>query len=142
MRIDAPIGRSKHNIRAWATGNNARGELRDAQTYVTVLQRIGVVDDKASTEKGTYTFVECRPQTGRTHQIRVHVRSINHPIVCDALYAPNRIENDPTDNLGFTRLALHARSLAFVDQEGIQREIIAPYPVDFDQAIALIAKKN
>lgn len=130
--IDKPIGRSRENIRRWAVGKQARGELRDAYTSVTVLKRIGVEDEKGSTEKGTHTFVECRPKTGRTHQIRVHLKSINHPIVCDTLYAENR---EPA--LSFDRLALHARSLSFTDQEHTKVVIEAPYPPDFEKAVAI-----
>lgn len=130
--IDKPIGRSRDSVRKWATGNQARGELRDAYTHVTVLKRIGVEDEKGSTEKGTYTFVECRPKTGRTHQIRVHLKSINHPIVCDTLYAEKREKA-----LGFERLALHARSLAFVGLEQKKIFVEAPYPTDFEKAVAI-----
>lgn len=132
ISIDKPIGRSRENVRRWAVGTQARGELRDAYTAVTIIKRIGVENEKGSTEKGTYTFVECRPKTGRTHQIRVHLKSINHPIVCDPLYAEKREKA-----LGFERLALHARSLAFVDQEQKKIFVEAPYPTDFEKAVAI-----
>lgn len=130
--IDKPIGRSRDSVRKWATGNQARGELRDAYTSVKVLKRIGVQDEKGSTEKGTYTFVECRPKTGRTHQIRVHLKSLNHPIICDTLYAEKREKA-----LGFERLALHARTLRFVDTDGTEITVDAVYPADFENAVAI-----
>ncbi len=135
------IGRSRSNIRMWAVGNTARGELRHAETTFHVIHRIGVEDDKASTEKGTYTFVECRPKTGRTHQIRVHLRSINHPIVGDTLYGGKRVLQDHV-GCGFNRLALHARSIAFTDTNGDTIQVVAPYPPDFEHAVNSIAKKN
>lgn len=130
--IDSPIGRDSGNIRRWVTGRLARGVIREALTEVAVLKRFGdrTYEGKGSTEEGTYSFIEARPKTGRTHQIRVHLRSINHPIVADSLYAPKRPKE-----LGFLRLALHARSLTALAPDGEERTIIAPYPTDFEQAL-------
>ncbi len=140
--IDSPIGRDAGNIRRWVVGNLARGMMRDAVTHIQVLKRFGapmqgskrVVVAEApiggSTEKGTYSFVEARPRTGRTHQIRVHLRSINHPIVSDSLYAQKR---EPA--LGFTRQALHARELRLALPNGETKTVVAPYPEDFKRAL-------
>ncbi|HJW04505.1 MAG TPA: RluA family pseudouridine synthase [Azospira sp.] len=61
------------------------------------------------------TWVELEPETGRTHQLRVHLMSLGHPILGDALYAPPAIR-DQAD-----RLLLHAQSLAFAHPENGQR---------------------
>ena len=53
--------------------------MREAITYYKVI-----------TKKGGFSFVEVMPKTGRTHQIRVHFKAINHPIVSDSLYAPKK----------------------------------------------------
>jgi 23S rRNA pseudouridine1911/1915/1917 synthase len=119
--IDDPIGRSKKDFRQWMSGKSARGNLRSAETEFKVLKR---------SEKKDITFVEAYPKTGRTHQIRVHLKSINSPIVADSLYAPNR---DP--KLEFKRMALHAYSIRFKDLEGEVKEYIAEYPEDFKSAI-------
>lgn len=119
--IDSPIGRSKTDFRQWSAGKTARGEMRDAVTEFTVLKR---AEDK------TVTFVEARPKTGRTHQIRVHFKSIFHPVVADSLYAPGR-EN----MLGFERLALHARAVEFSDLSGKTVTYEAEYPEDFARAV-------
>ncbi len=132
MSIDAAIGRDSGDIRRWTTGRAARGLLREAHTDIEILKRFGdhEYDGKGSTEEGTYSFVEARPKTGRTHQIRVHMRSINHPVVADSLYAPKR---EPA--LGFTRLALHARELTLALPSGTSKTVQAPYPPDFAAAI-------
>jgi 23S rRNA pseudouridine1911/1915/1917 synthase len=83
--------------------------------------------------KDGFSFVEAEPRTGRTHQIRVHFKAIGYPIVSDTLYASTR----PLA-LGFTRAALHARSLAFRGRGGKEVSAIAPYPADFENAISLI----
>lgn len=119
--IDSPIGRSKTDFRQWSAGKTARGEMRDAVTEFTVLKR---AEDK------TVTFVEARPKTGRTHQIRVHFKSIFHPVVADSLYAPGREKM-----LGFERLALHARAVEFSDLSGKTVTYEAEYPEDFARAV-------
>lgn len=122
--IDRPIGKSRSDFRKWSAQRGARGELRPAITDFTVLTR---GDD--------VTFVEARPRTGRTHQIRVHFKAINHPVVCDSLYAPNH-----GAVLGFNRLALHAYAIEFKTLKGESRKITAPYPEDFSKAIQEIKK--
>jgi len=132
QEISGAIGRDSGNIRRWVVGKTARGTMREAVTNITVLKRFGdkKYDGKGSTEDGVYSFVEARPKTGRTHQIRVHLRSINHPIVADSLYAPKRPQA-----LGFTRLALHARELTLALPSGNTHTVTAPYPADFEGAL-------
>jgi 23S rRNA-/tRNA-specific pseudouridylate synthase len=81
-----------------------------------------------------FSYVEVKPKTGRTHQIRVHFKAINHPVVCDILYAK---EKKPA--LGFTRLALHARSIEFRLVSGENLKIEAPLPNDFVSALSLFS---
>jgi 23S rRNA pseudouridine1911/1915/1917 synthase len=120
--IDRPIGRSSQDFRMWSAQRGARGELREAVTNYKVL-----------CVRDGYSFVEVSPQTGRTHQIRVHFKAINYPLVADPLYAPKR-EN----TLGFTRLALHSLNVTFADLKGKSRMVIAPYPEDFERAMGVL----
>jgi 23S rRNA-/tRNA-specific pseudouridylate synthase len=87
---------------------------------------------KGSTEIGTYTYIEAMPKTGRTHQIRVHFRHLNHPVICDTLYATGREEA-----LGFKRLALHAYKITFKKFSGEDITVEAPLPEDFVAAEGL-----
>jgi 23S rRNA pseudouridine1911/1915/1917 synthase len=130
--IDLAIGRSTTDIRRYSTERGARGTLREAQTIVRALWRFGSREyvGKGSTDEGTYTLVEAEPKTGRTHQIRVHLRAINHPIVADSLYAPKR-----PHTLKFERLALHARSLSIATPSGETVTVEAPYPQDFAETL-------
>jgi 23S rRNA pseudouridine1911/1915/1917 synthase len=121
-RIDRPIGRSINDFRKWTAERGTRGELREASTEYTVI--------KKTTD---FSYIEARPLTGRTHQIRVHLKAINHPVLVDKLYAPNRA-TPPSDNLGFTRLALHALSLDFMLMSGKTITVTAPFPEDFKNA--------
>jgi 23S rRNA pseudouridine1911/1915/1917 synthase len=126
--IDRPIARSRKDFRLWSAQRGARGEAREAVTHFKVLHRTNVGNMNAG-----FTYIEVRPKTGRTHQIRVHMKAVNHPVVCDTLYAPKQ-----KPALGFTRLALHARSIEVMKQDGELITIEAPYPEDFVSAIARI----
>lgn len=117
--IDRAISRSKNDFRRWTAERGGRGEARDAVTEFKVLAT-----------GADATYVEVHPKTGRTHQIRVHFKAINHPIICDTLYAPGR-----PSLLGFDRLALHAHKISFKNKEGKIIEVEAPLPQDFKQAL-------
>jgi 23S rRNA pseudouridine1911/1915/1917 synthase len=122
MIVDSPIGKDRSDFRRRTT-RNPRGKVRDARTNIKILQR-------GKENEQMYIFVEARPQTGRMHQIRVHMRHLNTPIVCDRLYARKK-----EAILGFDRLALHARQLIFKDLESSEQKFVADYPNDFENAI-------
>jgi 23S rRNA pseudouridine1911/1915/1917 synthase len=111
--IDLPIGRSRTDFRQWATGGHARGTLRKASTKYRVIS-----------DNGRLAFVELFPRTGRTHQLRVHMRAIGCPILCDKRYC------SPCD-LGFNRVALHAQAITITHPEKGRMTIEAKLPSDF-----------
>lgn len=117
-KISRPIGRSKNDFRKHSASKQLRGKEREATTIYNVVK---------STDEVTY--ITAYPQTGRTHQIRVHMLSIHHPVLCDSLYVPFK-----EHLLGFDRLALHAYSIEFRDTKGGTVEITAPLPDDFIEA--------
>lgn len=125
--IDKPIGRSTSDFRRWSAEYGARGELREAVTDYRVLGEGQVGVSKLS-------YLEVSPHTGRTHQIRVHLKAVGHPILCDKLYAPK----SPC-LLGFERMALHAHSVAFKGLNGVEHVVLAPLPEDFKRALAELA---
>lgn len=118
--IDRPIARSRSDFRLWSAQRGGKGTERDALTEYKVLGR-----------RTDVSFLDLKPKTGRTHQIRVHMKAINHPVVCDSLYAPKR---EPL--LGFQRLALHAYSVQFTSISGKLMKFDAPYPKDFKEALS------
>ncbi|MDB5189149.1 MAG: Pseudouridine synthase [Parcubacteria group bacterium] len=118
--IDFPIGRSTQDFRLRSAQPKAKGLLREA---LTRWETIGDI--------GTHTLLKAMPETGRTHQIRVHLKAIHHPVVCDPLYAPNK----PAD-LGFNRLGLHAYQLEVALPTGGTKVITAPVPADLHAALA------
>ena len=92
--IDAPIGRDKNNRKKMCvTADNSK----DAGTNIRVLERYS-----------SSTLIECSLETGRTHQIRVHMEYINHPVVNDPVYGYNKL-----DDKDFGQM-LHAKEIGFV----------------------------
>ncbi len=118
--IDAPIGRDpKDRLRmAVVEGDQAK----QAVTTFRVLERF-----MAGTHDDGYTLLECKLYTGRTHQIRVHMAYINHPVVGDPLYG----RNHPKADLGLSRQFLHAYRITLehpVTGEAI--DLVDPLPPD------------
>lgn len=115
----------------------AGGNARHAATFYEVLERF----------RG-FTFLRLCPQTGRTHQLRVHMHHLGHPIVADRLYEgraalrlSDLIDNLPADQdqILIDRQALHALRLCFDHPVTGQRlEFEAPLPADFQRALAAI----
>ena len=114
--IDAPIGRDVNNRKKQAvTDINAK----EAVTHFRVLERF----DSA-------TLVECKLETGRTHQIRVHFDYINHPIINDPVYGKRKM-----DELEFGQM-LHAKVLGFIHPITKQYlEFVAEEPLKFKEIL-------
>jgi 23S rRNA pseudouridine955/2504/2580 synthase len=84
-----------------------------------------------------FSLIECRIETGRTHQIRVHMAHIGHPILADRAYGDKSINSYLKRDLAINRQLLHAYSLAFIHPKTLKKIIIqAPYPKDFLQIMA------
>jgi len=122
--INKPIGRSTKDFRQWSAEGHPRGTLREALTAYSVVERFP-----------KYTMVEFRPETGRTHQLRVHSKAIGHPIVCDPLYAKRRACLKEC-----ARQMLHASSIELTLPSGLVTRIEAAIRDDF--ASALEALRN
>lgn len=118
--IDFDIGRSRKDFRLKSAQPKAKGRLREALTHYAVLG-----------ETNGVSLLKVSPKTGRTHQIRVHLKAIHHPVVGDSLYAPGHPEV-----LGIKRLGLHAYSITVPLYSGKSIEIVAPVPRDFATALA------
>lgn len=117
--IDFDIGRSRQDFRLRSAQPKAKGHLRDALTRYEVIG-----------EAGEFALIKMSPETGRTHQIRVHLKAIHHPIICDPLYAPN---HKPA--LGISRLGLHAYQIDLPLPAGGRTLITAPIPADLAPAM-------
>jgi len=121
--IDAPIGRHRLDRKRQAvTDSNSRA----AVTHYEVLARYS-----------GYTHVRCRLETGRTHQIRVHMAHIGHPIVGDIVYGRKKPE------LGMSSQCLHARELGFSHPStGEHIELCSDLPDYFTGLLTKLERKN
>lgn len=116
--VDAPIGRDPRNRLRMAVVDLAQHAGKTARTDIDLLAG----NDEVS-------LVRCTLHTGRTHQIRVHMASLGHPLVADAVYGGK-------DAGGMTRQALHAFRLAFTHPMTGQALVLhAPLPADMAQAL-------
>jgi 23S rRNA pseudouridine1911/1915/1917 synthase len=118
-KIERSIGRSSKDFRLRSAQRGARGLLRPAVTNWELIE-----------QGDRHAYLRVMPKTGRTHQIRVHLKAVNHPIVCDQLYAPT----SPCE-LGFGRLALHAYSLGITLPSGETKHFVADLPTEFVSAL-------
>jgi 23S rRNA pseudouridine955/2504/2580 synthase len=125
QRIDAPLlvehrRNGERHVVVSNGGKSAQTVMRLSRTY------------------GTYSLLQCQPETGRTHQIRVHALHAGHAIVGDERYG------DPADNAeakksGLKRLFLHAQSIAFADKSGNELHFTAPLADDLQKFLDRIS---
>ncbi|MFD6510038.1 RluA family pseudouridine synthase [Bacillus sp. NPDC060175] len=117
--IDAPIGRDKKERQSMTVDENGK----NAVTHFQVLERFK-----------DFTLVECRLETGRTHQIRVHMKYIGYPLAGDPKYGPKK-------TLDMDGQALHAGILGFDHpRTGEYIEFEAPIPEVFEEALNILRK--
>lgn len=131
-RIDAPIGNDASSPIRLKMGVVVGGQ--DAVTHARVLQRWMHPD------LGPLTLVSCRPETGRTHQLRVHLDHVGHPIVGDRIYGQQpdvfiglyerRAVRNLRARLRHPRHCLHARALHLDHPDGSVVSVRAPMPAD------------
>ena len=115
--VNAPIGRHPTDRKKMSThAKNARNAI----THYKVLKRFG-----------DYTYIQCKLETGRTHQIRVHMASIGHPLLGDQVYGPKKCPYPKL--IGQT---LHAKTLGFIHPKtGAYIEVNAPLPEYFSNLL-------
>ena len=132
--VDAPIGRDpKDRIRQAVV---EEGEGKEAVTHYRVIDRFK-----------HHTHVKCILETGRTHQIRVHMAYVEHPLIADPMYGgkirfPKKAKEALKDVLkGFKRQALHAKKLTLMHPiSGEEMSWKAPLPKDLDDLLKALAK--
>ncbi|EKS1584136.1 RluA family pseudouridine synthase [Staphylococcus pseudintermedius] len=119
--IDAPIGRNKNDRQSMAVVDDGK----EAVTHFNVIETFK-----------NYTLVECELETGRTHQIRVHMKYIGYPLVGDPKYGPKK-------TLEIGGQALHAGLIGFEHPKtGGYIERFAPLPAEFEAVIEQVRKED
>ncbi|MBL7842420.1 MAG: RNA pseudouridine synthase [Cyclobacteriaceae bacterium] len=128
--VDAPIAKSDDGI-----VKISKRDGKPAQTYFSTLQVYRL-----------HTLLECRPITGRMHQIRIHLATLNASITGDEQYGGKpfflssvkrgfNLKKNSDEQPLMKRMALHARSLTFKSMEEVRVSLEAPYPKDFQALI-------
>jgi len=144
--IDAPIGKHPKIREKYAvhrlTGRPYPQTSKEAVTRYKVLQRLRHVGQS----QADFTLVELYPQTGRTHQLRVHLSYLGFPIVGDRMYGGGPLylsqlqgHADRAEGPLITRQALHAHTIEFRHPRTSQpMKLEAPWPADFQQTLATL----
>ena len=122
--VSKPIGLKNGTVKRTV---HSKKLLKEATTAYRVLEYFKNKDNE-------FSFLELRPQTGRTHQLRVHLASINHPIVGDRLYGPK------TQPSWVSRMMLHAYALEFTPLQGGRLKLEAEPPSNFQDVLSKLEK--
>lgn len=129
--VDAPIGRNPKDRKKMAVVLGG-GAARDAVTHFRVLERFG-----------RYTYLELELETGRTHQIRVHMASLGHPLLGDTLYGGGNTDFEKKNSKIISGQCLHAKRLSFTHPDtGELMFFECPLPRDFEAVLSKLRSAN
>jgi len=130
--VDAPIGRHPVDRKRMAVIHNSDIHSRPAVTHWSVLAR-GEADGQC------FTLLRCELETGRTHQIRVHMSSIGHPLLGDPVYGGANTRFEAKHKAWIDGQCLHAKELTFMHPtRGEQVQFSSPLPQSMEQIIKLL----
>ncbi|MBE6555009.1 MAG: RluA family pseudouridine synthase [Ruminococcaceae bacterium] len=128
--VNAPIGRHPTDRKKMAVCRRA-GEGREAITHYRVLERFGGM-----------TYLCCELETGRTHQIRVHMASLGHPLLGDPVYGGNGTKFEAKHRALFCGQHLFAGELSLTHpRTGERMHFKAPLPPDFEEVLRILRKE-
>ena len=143
--VNPPEGRIESNL--------AEHPAQNGKMIVAKKGKLAITDYKVAEQWPLYALMQFQIHTGRTHQIRVHMQSIGHPIVCDELYGDGQpfmlsgikkkfrlSEKDEQERPLLSRLALHAYKLHFVKEDGTEVIAEAPIPKDMSACVKQLNK--
>lgn len=129
-KISARLIRDRGDGRRGTTPSRIEGKA--AVTHVDVVEKLA-----------GYTLLQCRLETGRTHQIRIHLAEQGHPVCGDRVYSLRRDGSVVTDRSGAPRLALHATELGFVHPKtGESLHWSMPMPEDLQQLLVRLRAED
>lgn len=126
--INLSIGRSPKHTEIRSTADYAK-DKKDARTFYKVLERFKVT--KSPSKEFLYTLCEVQLETGRTHQIRVHLKSIGYPVAGDVVYKFKRLRAP----VNLKRMFLVAKKLEFVDRAGKKKKFEIEISEDLEKVL-------
>lgn len=130
--VDYPIGRHPVDRKKMAVITSGGGTSREAVTHYTVLERYGNI-----------SYLSLELETGRTHQIRVHMSYIGHPLLGDEVYSKNRTKFEEKHKELFKGQMLHAKRLTLTHPKTKERLTFeCPLPDNFEKALTILRNES
>jgi 23S rRNA pseudouridine1911/1915/1917 synthase len=130
--VDLPIGRHPTDRKKMAVLREGQGNARTAVTHYRVLRRFGPV-----------TYLSLRLETGRTHQIRVHMAAKGHPLLGDSTYGGGHTAFEKKHSALLSGQCLHAKELTFAHpRTGERVTVTSPLPPDFLRLLDILETQN
>lgn len=127
--VDAPIGRHPVDRKKMAVIRNPELRARESVTHWSVMAR-------GEAEGNSFTLLRCELETGRTHQIRVHMSSVGHPLLGDTLYGGGNTKFEARHRALITGQCLHAGELIFKHpRTGEELHLYAPMPQEMQSVV-------
>ena len=134
--IDKPIGRHPADRKKMAIVLDPARRAREAITHYEVIERF-------SLPTGRFTLVKCKLETGRTHQIRVHMASIGHALVGDEVYGGGKTKFEGANRELIHGQCLHAAHLELTHPKTQQKmNFSAPLPENFEKLLSKLRAQN
>ena len=134
--VDAPIGRHPVDRKKMAVIHNSELRSRDAVTHWTVLAR-------GEADGNSFTLLRCQLETGRTHQIRVHMASVGHPLLGDAVYGGANTRFESRHRSSIIGQCLHAGELHLTHpRTGEEMQFSAPMPQNMQHVVDILFKND
>ncbi len=130
--VDAPIGRHPRDRKKMAVIRDGQHTAREAVTHYEVLR-----------DYGTITYLRLRLETGRTHQIRVHMASLGHPLLGDTVYGGGHTAFEKKHAKHLSGQCLHAAELSFIHPvTNEQMHFVSQLPEDFTRLLDILEQEN
>ena len=134
--VDAPIGRHPIDRKKMAVIHNSELRSRDAVTHWSVLAR-------GEADGNSFTLLRCQLETGRTHQIRVHMASVGHPLLGDAVYGGANTRFESRHRSSIIGQCLHAGELHLTHpRTGEEMHFLAPMPANMQYVVDILFKNE
>jgi 23S rRNA pseudouridine1911/1915/1917 synthase len=134
--VDAPIGRHPVDRKKMAVIHNSELRSRDAVTHWSVLAR-------GEADGNSFTLLRCQLETGRTHQIRVHMASVGHPLLGDAVYGGANTRFEAKHRASIVGQCLHAGELHLTHpRTGKEMQFSAPMPQNMQHVVDILFQNN
>lgn len=134
--VDRPIGRHPQDRKKMAVITDPSQKARDAITHFEVIERFTL-------PTGRFTYVKCKLETGRTHQIRVHMASIGHPLMGDTVYGGGNTKFEATNKSLISGQCLHARELELTHPKTLKKmQFESELPTYFSELLEKLRKQS